>query len=416
MRKKILFCFFAMMLFIILLIGCTKNQQEEAPSDMVENVTIKVWCPQNQIDIGIIDLQQRQFTELHPEWNITWYTEVVGEDKAKETILRDVDAAADVFLFTSDQLVELVNAGAIARLGGETEKMVHETMPEEVAETVIVENGVYGIPFTHNTFYLYYDKTLLDEEEIKTMESIMEKDHSNGVYNFYFESAGGWKLGSFYYGAGLHVFGENGEDQAAGVNWNNETGVAVTEYLIDLINNPKCAYEGEIAVTELIASHRLGAWFDGAWNDEAYQNLLGENLGRAKLPTFHIGNEDYQLRSFYGTKCIGVNTKAEHMQAAVAFAAFLGNEENQMLRFERSSQIPTNLTLLNSEIILQDPLAAVMIQEVTEASVKQPGSVLFSSRYWNYANTIPTEIRSRELNRSNLQQKLDRFVEVMTAE
>ena len=85
MRKKILLCFFAMMLFIILLIGCTKNQQEEAPSDMVENVTIKVWCPQNQIDTGIIDLQQSQFTELHPEWNITWYTEVVGEDKAKET-------------------------------------------------------------------------------------------------------------------------------------------------------------------------------------------------------------------------------------------------------------------------------------------------------------------------------------------
>ena len=44
---------------------------------------------------------------------------------------------------------------------------------------------------------------------------------------------------AWYYGAGLPVFGSDGSDLSAGVEWNNATGLAVSNYLIDLINNPK---------------------------------------------------------------------------------------------------------------------------------------------------------------------------------
>lgn len=379
-----------------------------------EGVTLKVWVPQNQLDSGIITAQQEAFAAAHPEWEITWITEVVGEDVAKENILKDVEAAADVFLFSSDQLVELVNAGAIARLGGETEKMVKETIAESVQATAMVGDAVYGIPFTHNTFYMYYDKTLMNEEDIKTIEGIVNKDTPDDVYNFYFESGGGWKLGAWYYGAGLSVFGEDGYDMEAGVDWNNETGVAVTEYLIDLINNPKVAYDQEISVSELIENHRLGVWFDGSWNDPTWVKILGDDLGRAVIPTYNLNGEDIQLKGFYSSKCIGVNATSENMEAAVAFAAFLGNEENQLLRFEKSGQIPANINASNSEAVQNDPLAAVIAEEVNVASVTQPTSAEFTSKYWNYANTIPTEIRSGELTKDNVQAKLDQFVKAMT--
>jgi len=379
-----------------------------------EGVSLKVWVPQNQLDSGIITEQQEAFAAAHPEWDITWTTEVVGEDVAKENILRDVDAAADVFLFASDQLVELVNAGAIARLGGETEKMVKETIAESVQATAMVGDAVYGIPFTHNTFYMYYDKTLMNEEDIKTIEGIVNKDTEDDVYNFYFESGGGWKLGAWYYGAGLSVFGADGYDIEAGVDWNNETGVAVTEYLIDLINNPKVAYDGEISVSELIEDHRLGVWFDGSWNDQNWVNILGDDLGRAVIPTYNLNGEDVQLKGFYSSKCVGVNAHSKNMEAAVAFAAFLGNEENQLLRFEKSGQIPANINAGNSEAVQADPLAAVIAEEANIASVMQPTSAEFGSKYWNYANTIPTEIRSGELNKDNVQAKLDQFVKAMT--
>lgn len=251
------------------------------------DVALKVYCPQNQVDTGIMEQQQQAFAAAHPEYNITWTTEVVGEDKCAESILKDVGAAADVFMFANDQLPSLVEAGAIARLGGEAETMVKETNAESVIATVTVGDAVYGIPFTHNTFFMFYDKTLLDESDIVSLEKIMAKDTADNVYNFYFESAGGWKLGAFYYGAGLSVFGADGSDLAAGVDWNNETGVAVTNYLIDLINNPKCAYDGEISVSELAGDHRIGAWFDGSWNYDLYKGILGDDLGMAVIPTFN---------------------------------------------------------------------------------------------------------------------------------
>lgn len=382
----------------------------------VTDVALKVWCPQNQVDTGIMEEQQQAFAAEHPEWNITWTTEIVGEDTCKEQLLKDVDAGADVFMFATDQLLEMVDAGAIAQLGGTAEQMVLETIPNSVKATVMEGTAIYAIPFTHNTFFMYYDKSIMSEDDITSLEKIMAKETADNVYNFYFESAGGWKLGAYYYGAGLTVFGPEGNDLSAGCDWNNETGVAVTNYLIDLINNPKCAYDGEISVSELIGDHRLGVWFDGSWNYNTYSETLGDDLGMAILPTFNPDGNDYQLLGFYSSKAIGVNAHSQNMAAAVAFATFLGNEENQTLRYEKSAQVPANINAAASEAVMSDPLSAVIAKEASDASVMQPTHTTFSTRYWTYANAIPTEIRSGVLNKDNVQEKLDTFVASMTAE
>lgn len=418
MKRKALACALAAVMSVSLLAGCGSDSGNGNTSGNttgeVTDVSLKVWCPQNQVDTGIMEQQQAAFAAEHPEWNITWTTEIVGEDNAKTEILKDVDAAADVFLFSSDQLIELVDAGAIAQLGGTAEAMVKDTMSEAVRATAMVDDATYAIPFTHNTFFMFYDKTIMNEDDVTSLEKIMAKETADNVYNYYFESSGGWKLGAYYYGAGLTVFGPQGNDLSAGVDWNNETGVAVTNYLIDLINNPKCAYDGEIAVSELIEDHRLGVWFDGSWNYNTYKDILGDDMGIGVIPTFNPDGNDYQLLGFYGSKCIGVNAHSQNMAAAVAFATYLGNEENQLLRFEKSAQIPTNINASASEAVTSDPLAAVIVKEANEASVMQPVHSVFSTRYWTYAGAIPTEIRSGAINKDNVQQKLDDFVKAMT--
>lgn len=427
MKKKVLACTLAAMLSVSMLAGCGNDSGNaggstgsgsagSAGNGGTTDVALKVWCPQNQVDTGIMEEQQKAFAEAHPEWNITWTTEIVGEDNAKTEVLKDVDAAADVFLFASDQLIELVDAGAIAQLGGDAEKLVKETIADSVRATAMIGDATYAIPFTHNTFFMFYDKTIMSEDDVTSLEKIMAKETGDNVYNYYFESSGGWKLGAYYYGAGLTVFGPEGNDLTAGVNWNNETGIAVTNYLIDLINNPKCAYDGEISVTELIEDHRLGVWFDGSWNYDTYKNILGDDMGIGVIPTFNPDGNDYQLLGFYGSKCIGVNAHSKNMAAAVAFATFLGNEENQTLRYEKSAQVPTNINAGASDAVMADPLAAVIVKESNEASVMQPSHSVFSTRYWTYAGAIPTEIRSGAINKDNVQEKMDTFVSAMTAE
>ena len=427
MKRKVLASLLAGVLTLSLFAGCSSGDNNPGGTSNpggggggsngeVTDVTLKIWVPSNQIDTGILAEQQAAFQAEHPEWNLSWDVTAVGEDTCKDEILRDVDAAADVFLFANNQLPDLVNAGAIAQLGGSTAEMVNSTMAQSVIDTAMYDGKLYAIPFTHNTFFMFYDKTLLNEDQVKTMEGIMSADSKDNGYNFYFESAGGWKLGCWYYGAGLNLFGSDGSDLSAGCNWNNETGLAVTNYLIDLINNPKCAYDGEIAVSELIADHRLGAWFDGAWNYDTYHSALGDDLGMATIPTYNLNGKDTQLLGFYGSKCIGVNAKSKNPAAAVAFAAFLGNEENQVLRYEKSAQIPTNNKAAEADAVKADLMATVIVNESNNCSVMQPANAVFDARYWTYAGAIPTEIRSGEINKGNAQAKLDTFVAAMTAE
>ncbi len=396
--------------------GGNVQESSNGESGGVQEVSLKVWCPQNQVDSGIMEKQQKAFEAEHPEWKITWITEVVGEDKCQDEVLKDVSAAADVFMFASDQLPSLVEAGAIAQLGGSTEAMVKDENAESVVSTVSVDGKIYAIPFTHNTFFMYYDKSLLDEADVTSIEKILAKETADDVYNYYFESAGGWKLACYYYGAGLSVFGADGADLAAGVDWNNATGVAVTNYLIDLRNNKKCAFDSDITVAELIAEHKLGAWFGGTWEYQSFHDVLGDDLGFTTIPTFNLEGTDHQLLSFYSSKAIGINAQSKNMAAAVAFATYLGNEENQLLRFQMSAQVPTNTKASANEEVLADAMTAVLIDQSNNCSVAQPASSLFSARYWSNAGAIATEIKSGEINKDNVQEKLDTFVGAMTQE
>ena len=78
--------------------------------------------------------------------------------------------------------------------------------------------------------------------------------------------------------------------------------------------------------------------------------------------------------------------------------------------------IPANFNAGENEAVKADPLAAVIVEEANTASVAQPSNSVFSERYWTYANAIPTEIRSGEITKDNVQAKLDEFVASMTAE
>ena len=424
MKKKVLSLLLVAAMGISMLVGCggggtnsgsENNNSQSGPT----KVALKVWCPQNQIDSGLMKAQQEAFAKAHPEYEITWTTDPVGEDVCKTEVLKDVEAAADVFFYPNDQVMDFIKAGAIARIGGDAEKMVKETMAESVVNTVTVknedgENCLYGIPFTHNTFFMYYDKTLLTEEDVKSLDKIVAKETADNVYNFLFDSAGGWKLGSFYYGAGLTVFGDLGDDLSKGCDWNTDKGIAVTKYLIKLITNPKVA--NDQAAEELAKEHRLGAWFDGSWNYEKYYEALGDDLGMATIPTYNLDGTEYQLKGFYGSKAIGVNAKSKNIKAAVEFAAFLGSEEQQIARFEKSAQVPTNINAGKIEAVQNDPMSAVIVAESNNCSVAQPVALEFSSRYWNYADTIPTNIKTGKLTDANVKEFLDDLVKSMTAE
>ena len=76
-------------------------------------VDIQLWCSELEayqtVMKELTDKFQEQYSDV--DFNIT--IGAVSEADAKDKILEDIDAAADVFVFADDQVNDLVNAGAL---------------------------------------------------------------------------------------------------------------------------------------------------------------------------------------------------------------------------------------------------------------------------------------------------------------
>ena len=73
----------------------------------------------------------------------------------------------------------------------------------------------------------------------------------------------------------------------------------------------------------------FNAIFSGTWDAESVKEALGDNMGVAALPTVNIGGTEGQMKSFIGSKAIGVNPNTENMQVSMALAAYLAGEDAQ---------------------------------------------------------------------------------------
>ena len=94
-------------------------------------VTLKVWAPQSDQynQDSWLNVMLPKFEEAHPEYIITWDIGVCGEGDAAGIIKNDPAAAADVFLYANDQMGTLIEAGALAKLGGKLVKIQDVAIP-----------------------------------------------------------------------------------------------------------------------------------------------------------------------------------------------------------------------------------------------------------------------------------------------
>lgn len=392
----------------------------EAPADTAaaetpaetKDVTLKVWGPQEDqnpvdgYDKGILVAMCESFDEAHPEWNITFEYGVCGEDVAKDEVTKDVDAAADVYMYANDQLPILVDSGAIAELGGKNLDAVKAANSESMMNTVTYEDGVYGVPYAYNGWFMYYDSSKFTADEVKDLDAMMAKDLGEGVINVCFPLGNSWYIPAFYYGVGGTMFGADGTDGSSPCDFNDEKGLAVTEYLVDLAANPKFtnqANEEAGKAISLFGEGKLGAFFSGSWDREAIEEALGENFACAQLPSFKAGDYEGTMKSYAGSKAVGVNPTCENMDVAVALAVYLGSAECQKIRYEVRGVVPLDSTGID------DVMLNAITDTVNNTSVAQP-LVSEMNGWWTPAEAFGKAIVAGEVTHDNAQEKLDTFV------
>lgn len=403
--KKFITVFLSCIMIISMMTSCSVSNTSDNNTD-TKKVTLKVWGPQedqsSEGNEGWLNKMCDQFNKEHPEWDITFEFGVCSEGDASKNIVDDPEGAADVYFFANDQLGTLIEANAIARLGGKALEQVKSNNSDIMVRSVTYEDNVYGVPFTGNTWFMFYDKSVFSEEDIKSLDTMLSKG------KVAFPLTTGWYTASFYIAGGGTMFGENGDDASAGIDFGGSNGAAVTKYLIDLAKNPNFVIDSQGAGKSGIINGTVSAMFSGTWDANDISEALGDNFGAAPLPTITINGEEKQLRSFAGSKAVAANPNCDNPEVAVALAAYLGSTEAQKEHYNMRNIIPSDQTLLNDEALQNDITAIAQANTIETTSILQP-SIPEMSNYWDNAETMMKAIVSGDVNQKNYVEKTEEF-------
>ena len=395
--KKIIALLLACMMIVGLFAACAKKPVDDGSKPSAEkpiDITLTVWGPsEDQADENsFLQTACKKFAELHPEWNITFNYGVCSEGDAGKNVTQDPSAAADVYMFANDQLGTLIQANAIAKLGGAALEQVKNNNSETMIKSVSDANGdVYGVPFTGNTWFMYYDSSKLTADDIKSLDAMMAK----GTVAFPITDT--WYLPAFYFANGGTMFGD-GTDASKGITFGGDAGAAVTTYIANAIASGKLIDSANGAGLDGLRNGNIVAMFSGTWDAKGVAEALGENYAAAALPTITIGGEQKQMKSFSGSKALGVNPNSKNPAAAVALAAFLGSAEMQALHYELrdGGVVPCDTTLLKDPKFSSNPAAVAQDATIAGTSVLQP-SIPEMGNYWSNAESMGKGLANKEV-------------------
>ena len=343
--------------------------------------TITVWSPQEDQDTGWLAKECDAFNAAHPNWDITFNYGVCAEGDAKATVTQDVENSADVYMLANDNIPDLVSANALAELGGSYLDYVTTTNSDSITASVTYNDAVVAFPFTSNTWFMYYDKSVFSDDDIKSFDTMLEKGKVS------FPLSNSWYIQAFYVANGCTLFGD-GTDAAAGVDFSGDKAAAVTEYLVDLCKNPNFINDADGAGIAGLRDGSVNAIFSGTWD--------------AALPTVNIGGTEGQMKSFIGSKAIGVNPNTENMQVSMALAAYLAGEDAQKDHYDMRNILPTNTNIAISD----DEIATAVTKVMTDTSIMQP-LVSEMSNYWSPAENMGKALVAGEITADNAAEKTE---------
>ena len=336
-----------------------------------DRITLTVWGSQE--DQAMLKEMCNAYAAAHPENNYKFLYGVQSESDAADKVLNDPESGPDVFAFASDQINKLIQAGALARVGGAIlDDIKAVNSPESIdAATVTIsgEERTYAFPMTgDNTYFLYYDSSKLSAEDVKSLDKMLEVAAATGKQVAFKLYDDGWYLSSFFFAdpdLGYKVtYTDDLTEQSVIINYDNANGLAVMKALRSYFANP--ALSANVDDSKIIAGIQSGtiiAAVSGTWNMKAIQDVWGANMAVATMPTATVGGKAILLNGYFGYKLIGVNGYSQNKSEALKLAQWLTNEQNQLLRFQTRGFGPTNKAIKASAEVQNDKVISVVLKQ-----------------------------------------------------
>lgn len=405
--KKVLICLLVLVLSVsFLLVACdrevvyvyvdgnvdgnynqTGNQGQSGSqgSTIVDDgstYNLKVWCAEEDYDM-ILDMLD-EYKELHSKNYYNFTLETVGEDVVSTSVTRDIEASADVFSFANDQLGLLLNQNALYKIPNTYKSQIESQI--NVAVTSCKSDGdYYAIPYSYENCFLYYNKSLVSESDVKSLEGLLSKSIQGVSGNLGIDMSDSYYTTMFLYTAGVEIFGPQGNDPTS-VSLANDNAIKACKYIASLGSQSKLLSIVKTDQYTALNTNQVAAMISGPHMISEFKKALGDNFGVAMLPTIKLDGKDTQLISFSGVKMYGISNKSTSVRdskttaEACRLAAFLANDDNQQTRLEEREFCPTSEELFDVAVESGIPTVEVVVNQSNYSNLK-PG-ISQMSAYW----------------------------------
>ncbi|MBR0219215.1 MAG: extracellular solute-binding protein [Clostridia bacterium] len=394
--------FLAILLTVVMALSMVASA---SASSVAGTYDITIWAAEKVVDL--FRQQVKDFNDTNTlgiTFNAT--VEPVGEDTAATQMITDVTAGADIFCFAQDQFARLVQAGALKQLGVKAAETVTADNAAGVVAAATSGEALYAYPMTaDNGYFMYYDKSVIPEADIDSMEAIIADCEANQKYFAFAIKGNSYYTPSFFFGTGCvseWTTDDDGNFIEVYDTFNSPQGLIAVKGMKKLVSSPMLLDSAN--GTEFAAGAAVVV--SGIWDYSTVESILGDNMGVTDLPSFEVDGKLYHLGSFNGCKLLGVKPQDDAVRAAALnqLALYLTGEKCQLERFKATAWGPSNLAAQASEDVQANPgLAALLAQ--SPYSIPQ-GQIHGS--WWDIAKVIAEDVKDAA-DDAGLQAALDNY-------
>ncbi len=382
--------------------GNSSATSSGASGDLAKGESITYWCPET--DTTFLAERVTAFKAAHPEFkgSIELLANV-GEGAIKDQLTKDPEKAADLFEVADDNLSDCVKGRALTAYTDAEVAEMKSLMGAEAVNSMTVKGKVYGLPYRNdNGYVLAYDKSIVSDEQAKTVEGIIEACKAKGA-TFNFNITDAWYTFAPVWAAG----GKTYTDDSG--KFHSEIATQEIAKVVSGFNN--ILKDAGNTFVDSIKDDAMGAAENpvGAvikWNNEVNQvKQIGDKLAITTLPSFSVGGKSYAMKGFQGFKGISIkaaqNMTEGKLITAKAFAKYLASDEVAELRLTTLTQGVSNKAIIaKTSLWTSKFLAALSAQaEAGNTVVQATGS---SGSFWTPAGALGAEIKAGSLSTAEL--------------
>ncbi len=293
------------------LCGCARDVpvQPYLPRD---TVVLDILCPEEEWDI-VTELCG-DFAGQHRESSFAFTLDIPPADVAGALLSGSVKA--DVLCFRSDMTGELVTGGVLLPLTEQAESIRDSCIPPSVS-AVRVGGELYGVPYSAETDFLYYDRRRFTEHDVESLNAMLLKPYYVAVERGSCPMAEKLAEGS----------------QADG--------------------RLRCESDGR-AIKAGFVSGSISAAICGIEYCDEIRSTLGRSFGAAPLPTVTYSDGTKPLQSYSVYSAVGVCSLTTHPKEAAQLAMWLGGEEAQRLRLSQLGSAPVAMPLCTDKQLMRE--------------------------------------------------------------